>query len=235
MENTKETKTQEEIHNKGFNMNRTYETEYGKMKIGAKTVEDAVIDLASTFNSINKNYTNKSVILKAIYDKDYSTMREVSDVYYHTDGIYKRICNYFATLFRYDWYCMPEVYDKKIKKDKIESDFTQILSYLDHSSIKKICGDIALSVVVKGVYYGYLTDSKENISFQELPAEYCRSRFSIGNVPAIEFNMKFFDDKFPDTGYRLRILKMFPAEFAKGYQLYKSGKLLADNMKSTTS
>jgi hypothetical protein len=39
--------------------------------------------------------------------------------------------------------------------------------------------------------------------------------------------MKFFDT-FRDPGYRMRILKLFPDEFAKGYMLYKQGKLLPD-------
>lgn len=40
--------------------------------------------------------------------------------------------------------------------------------------------------------------------------------------------MKFFDT-FKDTNYRLKILKLFPEEFAKGYVLYKKGKLLSDS------
>ena len=39
--------------------------------------------------------------------------------------------------------------------------------------------------------------------------------------------MKFFDT-FRDPGYRMKILKLFPEEFAKGYMLYKQGKILPD-------
>nr|DAF37489.1 MAG TPA: portal protein [Caudoviricetes sp.] len=42
----------------------------------------------------------------------------------------------------------------------------------------------------------------------------------VGNKPAIEFNMKFFDT-FPNTTYRQKILGLFPTEFQKGYVLYK--------------
>jgi len=38
--------------------------------------------------------------------------------------------------------------------------------------------------------------------------------------------MKFFDDYYKDTQERLRVLKLFPKEFEKGYKLYKKGKLL---------
>lgn len=46
-------------------------------------------------------------------------------------------------------------------------------------------------------------------------------------MPAVEFNMKFFDT-FRDINYRMRVLNLFPDEFRKGYLLYKQGKLLPD-------
>lgn len=39
--------------------------------------------------------------------------------------------------------------------------------------------------------------------------------------------MRFFDT-FRDMNYRLKVLKLFPEEFAKGYVLYKQGKLALD-------
>ena len=39
--------------------------------------------------------------------------------------------------------------------------------------------------------------------------------------------MKYFDT-FKDPAYRIKVLKMFPEEFAKGYVLYKEGKLAAE-------
>ena len=123
---------------------------------------------------------------------------------------------------------MPEVYGDNVKEEKIVQDFTKILNFLDNSYIKKLCGDIALKVIKDGAYYAYQVDNPDGLVLQELPIKYCRSRFSVGNKPAIEFNMKFFDEKFADINYRMRVLKMFPTEFAKGYLLYKQGKLQPD-------
>ncbi len=88
--------------------------------------------------------------------------------------------------------------------------------------------DIALSVIKNGAYYGYLVPSKDGVILQELPMKYCRVRYFVGHNPAVEFNMRFFDDKFSDINYRMRVLKMFPEEFAKGYVLYKQNKLKPD-------
>lgn len=214
---------QDAIHTKGFNMG----TQYGKIKVGVKTLDDAVINLGSLAKN-DKVLANKGAIFRALKDNDIEKLREISNYFYKTSGIYSRVCNYFATMYRYDWYVVPEVYDEKIKEDKIVKDFNKILNYLDNSYIKKICGDIALNVIKDGAYYGYIVPSSKGIVIQELPINYCRSRYSVGGRPAVEFNMKFFDQAFTDINYRMRVLKMFPDEFAKGYVLWKQGKLKPD-------
>ena len=40
-----------------------------------------------------------------------------------------------------------------------------------------------------------------------------------------ERQMKYFNDMFTDAEQRMRMLKVFPPEFEKGYKLYKQGKL----------
>ena len=152
-------------------------------------------------------------------------MRIISDFFYNASGIYQTVCNYFAFLYRYDWYIYPENVKENAKTDKVLEEYVKILSYLDNSYIKKICGDIALKVVKHGCYYGYIINSAKGVVLQELPLEYCRSRFNVEGAPVIEFNMAFFDDKFVDPAYRIKVIRMFPEEFAKGYMLYKQGKL----------
>ena len=167
--------------------------------------------------------------MQAIGDYNLAEMRAISNYYYRVSGIYRAACNYLATLYRYDWYIVPEIYDDKLEESKIVKEFVRILNYLDNSYVKKTCGDIALSVILNGAYYGYvIPDSKDGIIIQELPIGYCRSRYNVGNKPAVEFNMRFFDEKFPDIKYRLKVLELFPKEFQEGYMLYKQHKLEKD-------
>jgi hypothetical protein len=95
---------------------------------------------------MKKNYGDKKLILKALADRDLKTLREVSNYFYRTNGIYYRACNYFASMYRYDWYITPEFINpsKKIKEEKVIADFSKLLTYLDNSYIKKVCSDIAL-------------------------------------------------------------------------------------------
>ena len=146
-------------------------------------------------------------------------------MYFNTSGIYERVCKYIANMYKYDWYLIPYVEKENVKPDKVLKDFSNILKYLDNSNIAKMCGEMALSVVKNGCYYGYIIDNITGVAIQELPIKYCRSRFSKDGMPTVEFNMKYFDDAFTDIQYRIRVLNMFPKDFQKGYMLFKQKKL----------
>lgn len=225
---------QQNIHEKGFNManekvfadNKI--VDYSRVKIGngQKKMDDVSVNLRTALNQMDSTYTDKSAILSAIQNKELSTLREISDFYFDISGIYKRGCEYIAFLNRYDYYVTPySKYNKKQNKNKILSQFYEILEFLDKSNLKKKFSEISLEVIKHGCYYGYKIDSKDQIILQDLPADYCRSKYFIDDRPAVEFNMKFFDDKFRDSTYRQKILNIFPKEFNVGYQMYKNGLL----------
>ena len=224
------------IHAKGFDMigtNYAYEEEvpleYKKIKVGVKNLENAVLNIATTEKLLpNHKFTKKEVILKALATNDLRTLRDISNFYYNISGIYQTACHYLAFLYRYDWYVAPEVYEESVKESKVLKEFANTLNYLDNSYIRKICGDIALTVIREGSYYGYVVPTADRIILQQLPSQYCRSRYSVNGMPAIEFNMSYFDT-FHDPVYRMKILGLFPEEFAKGYLLYRQHKLPSDN------
>ena len=201
--------------------------DFSKIKVGVKTLDDAVVDLGS-YKKINPRYGDKNEVLRAINNGDYNTMRDISNFFYKTSGIYSRLCRYMAYLYRFDWMVTPYINSDSIKTEKILTTFDKVLKYLDNSGIKKMLGEISLKVIKNGSYYGYLIPHKERIIIQELPSEYCRSRFSVNGRPAVEFNMRFFDEVFRDTTQKIRMLKLFPDEFRKGYIAYKEGKLSPD-------
>ena len=227
MEQNEKTK-QEAIHEKGFSFSRNSLTDFNVLRTGLKKLSDVSLDLEA-LKKQKKTYNSKAEIVKILADADIEKSREISNYYYRTNGLYYRACNYFATMFRYDWYITPEVYDKKFKANEIVKDFQKILVYLDNSYIKKTCNDIALQVILNGAYYCCIVPNDKGILLQQLPAAYTRSRYSVGDIPVVELNMKFFDDSFPNAQYRMKVLKMFPKDIQKGYMLYKSGKLIQDD------
>ena len=166
-------------------------------------------------------------------DYDLKTMREISNFFYKTSGIYARIIRYMAFMYRYDQMVTPYVNEEGLKKEKMLKGFQQSLNTLDNFQVKKVLGEIAKDVLLQGAYYGYKVETAKGVVLQELPVNYCRSRFNWGNKPAVEFNMRFFDEQFRDTVQKMKILKMFPDEFQKGYILYKKGKLPPEFMGDT--
>ena len=241
----------EQIKKKGFEMKlakdtdeRYNPTDFNKIRVGIQTLEDAIISYGN-LSRTNPTLGTKSNVLKAINDNDLASMREISNFFYKTSGIYARLCRYMAYLYKYDWFITPYVegclglldtsaglYDDiqneqaDLKsRQKIFTNFFNVLNFFDEFEVKRFCGKIALKVIRNGCYYGYLIAQNNKVVVQQLLPAYCRSRYQINNRPAIEFNMKFFDDMYRDTEQRNAVLNLFPKEFKKGYTLYKKGKL----------
>ena len=198
--------------------------DFNKIRVGAKVLEDAVLDLGN-LKKINPELADKDNVLRAINNYDLKLMREISLYFYRTSGIYSRLVRYMAFMYRYDSFLTPYVNGDNVKTEKVLDGFYKGLNILDNFKVKKTLGEIALQVVKQGCYYGYKVPTATGIVLQELPADYCRVRFKRGNKPVVEFNMKFFDENFRDMEQRAKILKMFPKEFSKGYVLYRQGKL----------
>ena len=91
---------------------------FGKMKVGVKTLDDATLDLGY-LKKIDRNLYDKKIILQALVMKDVDALRAISNSFYISNGIYQKVCNYIANLYRYDWYIVPEIYDDSIKEDNL--------------------------------------------------------------------------------------------------------------------
>ena len=150
---------QDSIHSKGFNMGHA---QFNLMKTGKGVLQDAVLDLG-TLKAINRNYANKSLVLKALADRDLTTLREISKYFYRTSGIYYRACNYLAQMYRYDWYIVPEIYQgqeadtDKIIKDFYKSDLktksAQLKELLGHTPYEVIIGALLGSCIAVSFHY----------------------------------------------------------------------------------
>ena len=223
-----------EIKKKGFAMTRLDEenqdqmdtyvsTDFSRVGRGVKALTDAIFKLGD-YQRLGPRAIDRDAVVRAIHSGDYSKMREVSNFFYRTSGIYQRLCRYMAYMYRYDWFLTP-YYTDGVKNEKILEVFNKALSYLDNFDIKRFFGQVALKVIRYGCYYGYIVFKENKIAIQELPIRYCRVRFYSDGLPLVEFNMKYFDDVFTNSTQRMQVLKTFPPEFEEGYKLYKKNKL----------
>ena len=108
----------EEIKKKGFNMRLTDDnmptnyagvsTDFSKIRVGIKTLDDATINVGE-LKRVNPKYGDKTYVLQAINRGDLKAMREISNFFYKTSGIYSRLCRYMAYLYNYDWLITPYI------------------------------------------------------------------------------------------------------------------------------
>ena len=202
------------------------ETDYSKIKVGIRSLDDAIINLGA-YRKLNPNMTKEN-IQRAITRGDIEFMREASDFFFRISGIYSRLCKHLANFYRYDWFITPFAVSNKITPDKVIEGFDKSCQYLDAFGAKEYFGDTALKVIRQGCYYGYIIHTSEGAQIQELLPKYCRSRYSVQGRPAVEFNMKFFNDFYKNEDQRIRVLKMFPRDFQKGYRAFANGELVPD-------
>lgn len=201
---------------------------FNKIRVGNKTYANDVTANIDVLTNKNNSRIKRDRIERALKDNDLKELRNYSNYYFNNNGIYSRLCRYLAYLFRYDWVVTPILYDEKVKQEKVKEGWFKASVLLDNSKLKKSFGEIALNVVRDGCYYGYKLEQNSQVILQDLPTDYCRSRYKVNGVPVVEFNVKYFDDAFKDTDYRLRVLKMFAKEIQKGYIAFKKGTLPRD-------
>lgn len=201
------------------------------------TFKKAIKDMIATSKSAYVRTDSKSVKeRKCNYTKqeiqnivNYGTPVEqaaLSTYFFYTSGLYKRIILHYATFLSYSWILVPHLNNKK---DKI-TDKKNANAYYDASEfcssfqIERKCAVFAKEILVKGAYYGLIHDTGDYVAIQDLPFDYCRSRYkNQQDIDIVEFNMKFFDT-IRDEELRKEILSTYPKVVQKGYYEYKHKK-----------
>ena len=207
--------------------NQKTSLEFNKIKVGKSSLKDDVT-LDPDFWYKNNRPIRREDVDRAISTNSVKELRRISNYFFNTSGIYSRLCRYMAFLYKYDWFITPVVKDNSLKPEKTIEGWYKSSALLENSKLKRVFGEIALKVIRNGCYYGYKLDQKAATFLQELPVDYCRSRYEWNGRPAVEFNIKYFNDAFSDIDYRLKVLKMFPKEFQKAYLDYVNGTLPKD-------
>ena len=94
------------------------------MKVGVKQLEDAILELG-VLRQARLPFCNKRDIMQAIVTRDYPKLRLISDFFYAASGIYQTVCNYYAFLYRYDWYIYPENVKQNAKSEKVIEEYVK--------------------------------------------------------------------------------------------------------------
>lgn len=151
----------------------------------------------------------------------------LSEYFFNTNGLYKRIVLHYATFLTYSWILIPytmgygryKITDKQVSRSYYDSS-----EFCTTFQIECKCAQFAKDIFVKGAYYGLIIDDGSNVVIQDLPFEYCRSRFkNLNDIDIVEFNLDFFK-KIRDDKLRKDILETYPKEIQKAYRRYAQDK-----------
>lgn len=176
-------------------------------------------------NRFRQDYT-KDEIHRIITEGTSVDKAKLSSYFFSVSGVYKRIVLHYATFLTYSWIMVPHVkkMGDKLGDKKNAKVYFDAAEFCSSFGIARKCALFAKNVLVDGGYYGLLHDNGENIAIQDLPFEYCRSRFkNHQDVDIVEFDMRFFDT-IRDEELRKEILKTYPKVVQKGYRAFKNGK-----------
>lgn len=177
---------------------------------------------SKTARDRNRVYTKEDII-RIVECGDAVERAALSEHFFSVSGLYKRIIIHYATFLTYSWLLVPHVRTRKdkLKDKKLTVTYDEAADFCTSFQVERKCTLFAKDILVRGAYYGLIHDTGEYIAIQDLPFEYCRSRFkNQQDVDIVEFNMKFFDSII-DVNLRKEILKTYPKLIQKSYYNYK--------------
>ena len=192
------------------------------------TNEKAYHRYPDSSNPVLGNFFDLDEIKRTLAYGEPASLRELSRFAYRYFGIYERVVNYYSRLLLFDYVTTPKV-KGNISKNKILNKYNNVLSFLDKMSIPVNFQYITYKVLKNGAYYGLFRVFDDGITFQELPIEYCRSRYKDSRgIDILEFNLSYFR-KITSESDRQEVLSSFPKEVVKQWERIKNSKNITNN------
>lgn len=216
--------------------------DFGQMHVNKRKVPQSQANLYSSLltatSGDNIARQVNAEVVKIIKQSDPKRKRALSRFIVQVSGMYSRAVRYLSDIYRFDYILYPatdltdlateEGEDSKVNTPLLKK-FSLLLDYFDRSAIKSMAKQWAYSVCVDGCYYGYLADDvNDKLVIHDLPIDYCRSRFYHRGRPAVEFNIKFFEDVSRNKEVREQIAALFPKEIQAAYKKVLSGALKSE-------
>lgn len=181
-----------------------------------------------TDSKYSRNYNRvfeKEEILRIVHQGNPIEQAQLSEFFFETNGLYKRIILHYAAFLTYSWILVPYPKDKygkgKISEKNTAKTYYEASDFCTTFQIDRKCTLFAKEILVKGGYYGLLHDEGKDVVIQDLPFDYCRSRFkNAQDIDIVELDLRFFDT-IRDEELRNEILKSYPNLIYKAYKKYK--------------
>ena len=204
---------------------------YGE-KINLDSFKKASSDMIATSDSAyssdssflrTKKHTEytKEEALEIIGSGDSEELKDLSVSFFYSSGYYRRIMLYYATFLKYTPIIIPHLKEElSLTEPRYKKRYYNCLDYFNKLNFEKLCTNFSLKVLTEGAYYGLLRENNGKVSIQNLPFEYCRSRFqNYEGLSIVELDLRYFDS-IRDKNKRDECLKSFPIDVKKAYNTF---------------
>ena len=171
---------------------------------------------APVFSMFTKDDIAKYLSNPYRYEKQ---LRRAVVYIYGASPHFRRLIQYFVGLSDLSYIVEPYRIDpKKANVRIINNNYRQVLNLLSTMSIKTQFPKILTVCLREDVFYGTTWMTNDNVTFQQLPSDYCAISTVEGNVPNVTFDFSYFDS-------HRDLLEYYPAEFRRKYTLYQRNRL----------
>lgn len=179
----------------------------------------------SRTNSVGNHDFSVEEIEQIVRSGDLDSLRQLSRYYYRTNSEYRENVDFLATLPFYDTFVTPIFEQGKGSQAQIIKSFYNACAFVDKLDVKNTFTRITKSWLVNGMYNGILREIGNKVSIQDLPLEFCRTRFKDYNdLNILEFNVTYFERRFSDERERARMVATFPEVVQKAWRNWKEKK-----------
>lgn len=137
---------------------------------------------------------------------------------YDASPHFRRLIRYFVGLSNLAYIVSPYRIDPRSANERIiNNQYRKTLNQLSIMNIKNEFPKILTVCLREDVYYGTMWVTKDTITIQQLPSDFCAIPSVVGNVCNVAFDFSYFDLR-PDR------LECYPEEFHIKYEQYKKDK-----------
>ena len=178
------------------------------------------------FNGVvERDFTLEEIEL-IIRSGEISAIRELSRYYYRTNGRYRNTIDFLAALPLYDTMVTPIYESGKGSKAQIIKAFYNACAFVENLDVKNTLTRITREWLKSGVYYGILQEQGSKVVVQDLPLEYCRTRFKdFNNLSILEFNIQYFITMYENDEVRDAAVLNFPPVIQAAWKKWKKHQL----------
>lgn len=185
----------------------------------AKLTELTIKDLSKNQTTTSATYTRNNVSTYLANPKRYSKeLQKMSAYLYDFSPHYRRLVNYYAKLPTLDYYV--ELYgldtSKSVNVKTLRNNYNKALDFVELMNIRHEFGKALVSAWKVGTFYGFELFTKDTYFIKELPYDFCQISGIADGIYTFSFDVSYFERNTDQ-------LELFPKEFKKMYNSYKSG------------